>query len=164
MKSFTTWLCIGGLVLLAMLLRALLGRLGGGWGLPYVSKEFLLSKGELAFYEVLRRSVPSGVGIAMKVRLADVIGCSGAAWKEGYGGKITQKHLDFVLFDANSTRILSAIELDDRSHRRSDRVERDQFLDQAMAAAGVLLVRIPAAASYDPKRLRDLLTPRVQAA
>jgi hypothetical protein len=164
MKDFVPWLWVGGLILLAIVVRVILGRLGGGGGLPYFSKEFLLSKGELAFYDVLRRSVPPGIGISMKVRLADVIGCSGAAWKEGYGGKITQKHLDFVLFDIETTRIVAAVELDDRSHRRADRQERDGFLEQAMAAAGVRIVRVSAAASYDARRLRELIAPRVVAA
>jgi hypothetical protein len=164
MKDFVPWLWVGGLILFAIVVRVILGRWGGGGGLPYFSKEFLLSKGELAFYDVLRRSVPPGIGISMKVRLADVIGCSGAAWKEGYGGKITQKHLDFILFDIETTRIIAAVELDDRSHRRADRQDRDGFIEQAMAAAGVRLVRVPAAASYDARRLRELIAPRVAAA
>ena len=159
MHDPSPWLYLAVPVLLAILLRILLGRSGGA--LPYFSKDFLLSKGEHAFYDVLRRSIPEGVGISMKVRLADVIGCSGADWKQGHGGRISQKHLDFVLYDLVSTRILAAVELDDRSHRRQDRIERDAFLEEAMEAASVPLLRVPAASTYDARSLRDLIRPHV---
>lgn len=86
----------------------------------------------------------------MKVRLADVIDCPRAAWSMGYGRLIAQKHLDFVLIDPATTRIRAAIELDDRSHRLQVRRARDRFVEAAMHAAGVPLVRLPAASAYRP--------------
>jgi hypothetical protein len=157
MKDLPPWIWIAAPVVLLILLRILFS--GGAGTLPYFSKDFLLTKGEHAFYDVLRRSLPEGVGISMKVRLADVIGCSGAAWKQGHGGRISQKHLDFVLA---STAILAAVELDDKTHQRRDRQERDDFLEQAMAAAGVPLVRVPAAANYDARGLREMLKLQVE--
>ena len=94
----------------------------------------------------------------MKVRLADVLDCSSAAKQQGYFAKVSQKHLDFVLYDVVTTRILAAIELDDRSHQRRDRQRRDQFLEEAMSTAGVSLLRSPAAAHYDSRKLRELMT------
>ncbi len=152
-----TWIVVGGIIFIALLARILLSRSGGG-ALPYFSRETLLSDGELAFYEVLRWSIPEGVAISMKVRLADVLDCSSAARQQGYFAKVSQKHLDFVLYDVVTTRILAAVELDDRSHQRRDRQRRDQFLEEAMSTAGVSLLRIPAAAHYDTRKLRDLVT------
>lgn len=152
-----TWIVVGGIIFIALLARILLGRSGGG-ALPYFSRETLLSDGELAFYEVLRWSIPEGVAISMKVRLADVLDCSSAARQQGYFAKVSQKHLDFVLYDVVTTRILAAVELDDRSHQRRDRQRRDQFLEEAMSTAGVSLLRIPAAAHYDARKLRELVT------
>jgi very-short-patch-repair endonuclease len=40
-----------------------------------------------------------------------------------------------------STRLV--IELDDASHERSDRKDRDEFLERALKAAGVPLLRVP---------------------
>lgn len=155
-NDIQTWLLIAGIVLLAIFALIFLGRSGGG-ALPYFSRETLLSEGELAFYDVLRRSIPDGVAISMKVRLADVIDCSPAARQQGYFAKVSQKHLDFVLYDVVSTRILAGVELDDRSHQRPDRIRRDQFLEEAMSTAGIPLLRIPAAASYDARKLRELV-------
>lgn len=139
------------LVLLAALLRRLRP---AERPLPYYARKYLLSNGEVAFYHALRRGLPDGLLIAVKVRLADVIGCDAEAWRKGFGGRIAQKHVDFVLADAGSTATRLVIELDDRTHQRSDRRRRDDFVDRALAAAGVPLLRVPAAAKYDPAAIR----------
>jgi hypothetical protein len=123
--------------------------------LPYYAKEHLLSKGELAFYRVLARAVPQGLGISMKTRLSDVIGCTAEGWKAGWGAKISQKHVDFVVFDPVTSAIILVIELDDRTHDLPDRRARDVFVDDALAAAGVAILRVPAARAYDLDDLRE---------
>lgn len=130
-----------------------IGRRGAA-RLPYFSQEFLLSKGELAFFRILRRALPDGVMVAPKVRLADVIGCTGEGWKRGFGARISRKHVDFVLADEATARILLVVELDDRSHQRADRRKRDAFVDDALAAAGVPILHVTATAAYDPSKLR----------
>ncbi|MDB5171323.1 MAG: hypothetical protein JWN51_96 [Phycisphaerales bacterium] len=151
-----------GLVLFVALLAVLRKVLGGPGPLPYFSREFLLSRGESVFYHALRRALPGQLMICPKVRLADVINCSGDAWKAGFGGKISQKHVDFVLADLDTTAIALVIELDDRTHQRRDRAERDTFVDRAFAAAGIPMLRVPAAASYDVKALRSQLLERMK--
>ena len=47
--------------------------------------------------------------------------------------------------------------MNDRTHRRRDRRARDAFVDAALSAAGVPIVRVQAAASYD---LGELLAVR----
>jgi len=148
------------LVLLALLKRAL----AGPGALPYFSREHLLSQGELAFYHALRRAIPQHLMICLKVRLADVINCSGEAWKQGHGGRISQKHLDFVIADAASTAILLAIELDDKTHKRADRIARDDFLERALSAAKVPLVRVIAAPNYDARALSAILMRKIEGA
>jgi very-short-patch-repair endonuclease len=53
------------------------------------------------------------------------------------------------------------IELDDKTHRRHDRSERDEFLDRAFAAAGISVLHVPAAASYNVAKLRALLAEQI---
>lgn len=122
--------------------------------LPYFSRQTLLSRGEAAFYRVLRTAVPQGAMLCFKVRLCDLIDCDREARRDGFWGKIAQKHIDFVLADADSTAILLAVELDDRTHARKDRRDRDAFVDEALAVAGVPILRVTAAKDYDPARLR----------
>jgi len=149
---------IVGVAFLILLLALLKRALAGPGALPYFSRAHLLSQGELAFYHALQRAVPEHVMICLKVRLADVINCSGEDWKQGFGGRISQKHLDFVIADAASTAILLAIELDDQTHKRSDRAARDDFLDRAMSAAKVPLLRVVAAPTYDARALGSIIT------
>ena len=154
-EQLLPYVLLGGLALLlaAGVLRVLRGLFGPA-PLPYFSKDRLLSKGELAFYRVLRQILPPSLSASMKVRLSDVIGCTGAGWRSGFGAKISQKHIDFVLVDAATTDIRLAIELDDRTHQRPDRRDRDTFVDRALATAGVPILRVPAAARYDPAALK----------
>jgi hypothetical protein len=154
-EQLLPYILLGGLALLlaVAILRGFRGLLGPA-PLPYFSKDRLLSKGELAFYRVLRQVVPPTLSTSMKVRLCDVIGCTGAGWRSGFGAKISQKHIDFVLVDAATTDIRLAIELDDRTHQRADRRDRDTFVDRALATAGVPILRVPAAARYEPAALK----------
>ena len=147
------------IVVVAAILAVALRRAmrGGGGRLPYYSRRFLLSRGEMAFHRVLARALPPGLVICPKVRLADLINCDGDAWRRGYGGRISGKHVDFVLADAATLKIRIAIELDDRSHRRADRQERDAFVDRALEAAGIPIVRVAAAGQYEIRNLTHRL-------
>jgi hypothetical protein len=133
---------------------ALLRRIAVSAPLPYFTREYLLSRGEHVFYQTLRRSIPAHLMICPKVRMGDIINCSGDAWKKGFGARISQKHIDFMLVDSDTTAIALAIELDDRTHNQRRRQERDEFVDKAFAAAKVPMLRIPAAAAYDLRALR----------
>jgi hypothetical protein len=124
---------------------------------PYYARRALLTRTELAFYAVLRDVVGDRFTVCMKVRLGDVIGCSDGAWRLGYGRLIAQKHLDFVVVDPTTTKVVVGIEVDDRSHAHPKRQARDLFVDRAMRVAGIPLVRVPAAATYRPSQVREAL-------
>lgn len=102
----------------------------------------------MAFYRVLRAAVARRCHIAFKARLADLVTCGDAAWEQGFGHLIARHHVDFVLCDYRTMEVVSAIELDDRSHAKRSRQRRDQFLDDVLASAGIPLVRIKATARY----------------
>lgn len=123
----------------------------------YRSRAALLTRGELVFFWSLRGAVASRCLIMCKVRLADAVTCSEAEWRAGAGNAISQKHLDFVLCDAHSTRFLVAIELDDRSHARPERRRRDRFVEQALSQAGIRLIRFRARSKYCKHEIRNQL-------
>jgi hypothetical protein len=154
--------CLAALAIIAAALKRRFEPRYPQGALPYFSKRYLLSKGEAAFYHALRAALPPGLSVAPKVRVSDVIGCDGAAWKQGFGGRISQKHVDFVLIDERSTEIVLIVELDDKTHRRRDRNDRDEFLDRAFAAANIPVLHVPAAANYDAAKLGRLLTERLE--
>jgi hypothetical protein len=127
--------------------------------LPYEKRESLLSRGELAFYRVLRRAIPAGCSIAIKTRLADVMKCPDRLWDSPHGRKLCQKHVDFVLYDAWTARVLAAIELDDRTHESIVRRRRDDFVNSAFESVGVVLIRVHAAYYYDVADLQQKIAP-----
>lgn len=86
--------------------------------------------------------------IMCKVRLADVVTCPVRRDRRGPFAAISQKHLDFVLCDPSTTRIILAIELDDRSHDSPRRQKRDALVDDALRSADVPLLRVKAQAFY----------------
>ena len=129
--------------------------------LPYTRRASLLSPGELAFFWALRAAVEPSHWISLKVRLADVVRCPDHLWSSAPGRRLAQKHVDFVLYEHRTTRILAAIELDDSSHEKPDRRRRDQFLEKTMAATNTPLVRIRAARRYDVIKLRRLISAAV---
>jgi hypothetical protein len=118
---------------------------------PYIRRAALLSPAEARFYARLHQAVGAELLICPKVRLADVIEVRGDAieWQAAWN-RIAAKHIDFVLATADDYRPLLAIELDDSSDRKG----RDEWLDRAVSAAGVPVLRIRARGDYDPTALR----------
>ena len=122
--------------------------------LPYERREALLSRGELAFYRALRFAIATEHGISIKTRLADVVRCPPELWDTIHGRRLSQKHVDFVIYDRYTAAIVAVVELDDQSHRAKDRRKRDAFVDDVLRCAGVEIVRVRAASKYDADALR----------
>lgn len=147
---------VAGLVVLIFLSRALLS--GGEQPLPYVCRASLLTAAEQTFHKALVDAVGGRWIVLAMVRLADVLEVrEGTAERADWQGKINSKHLDFVLCEHSSLAPKLAIELDDSTHARPDRAERDRFLEAGLASAGLPLLRIAVAPSYDVKELKKVL-------
>jgi hypothetical protein len=122
--------------------------------LPYTRRRSLLTPAELRFYHSLLRAIPDGLTVFVKVRLMDLVDVADSDWRE-FGAPGSGMHLDFVLADAINLEPRLVIELDDRSHSRAEVKQRDAFKNNALAAAGIRVLRIAAAAGYDAGGLRD---------
>ncbi len=85
--------------------------------------------------------MPRGMIAFVKVRLLDVVNVPDKAWRE-YGAPTSGMHLDFVLADSATAEVQLVIELDDKTHRRPEAKERDRFKDDALASAGVPILRV----------------------
>jgi hypothetical protein len=129
-----------------------------GTPLPYLRKDWLFSQAERSFFGVLEQAVGGMDGrlrIFAKVRLCDVLRIAKGTARGGgdsyraHFNRINSKHVDFVICSHDEVQPLLAIELDDSSHERDDRQERDGFLDAACKAAGLPLLRVTCKASYN---------------
>jgi len=131
----------------------------GTSALPYRLRDDFLSKGEFAFYQALRRAVDGKAVVCPKVNLADIFFVSRPNENQSYRNKIDRKHVDFLLCDPTTMQPLAGVELDDSSHARQDRQDRDKFVDQVFQTAGLPLVHVIARSSYDPNAVAVQLAP-----
>ncbi|NOH36747.1 DUF2726 domain-containing protein [Vibrio coralliilyticus] len=130
----------------------------GASTLPYIPKDRLLSNAELSFYQVLNSILRDNVTAFSKVRIADIVGIKKGLDRKNrmsHLGKIAQKHVDFVITDAKTSKIIAAIELDDSSHKSERGQKRDMFVNNVFASANIPLVRFPAQRGY---QLPDLMS------
>jgi hypothetical protein len=115
----------------------------------------LLTPTEQLFHRSLDIALEGRLQVLCKVRLADLLQVTGNDTKERHRlfRRIAAKHVDFLLVGPETLEPVLAIELDDSSHDRTDRKQRDQFLDELFAVAEFPLLRVKAAASYSPRQI-----------
>ncbi len=130
--------------------------------LPYRVRDDFLSQAEISLHRVLRSALSTHATICTKVRLADVFFVSRPDKNRVFFNRIIQKHVDFLVCDPRSMRPLVAIELDDATHRRSDRVARDEFVDAVFQAAALPLLHIRAQRDYSAEELGAQIAPFIR--
>lgn len=123
--------------------------------LPYKKKESLLTASESNFEKVLKEVVQNKYHIDRQVLLSNLVETTDKY--KPHRSKIDKKTIDFVLFQNNSHAPYLAIELDDLSHLRPDRIERDLFVESVLNKAGIRLIRIKNSYSYNLKEISDLI-------
>lgn len=158
-----TLLLLGApLIVLAIFLSARGGKKSASLSYPYAATPNLFTPDEQHFLRVLEEAAGT-YRVFGKVRLADVLvvrkGLSKSEQQRAFN-RVSQKHLDFVLCHPDDLTVFCVVELDDKTHGRSDRRERDAFLERALEAAQVPLIRVPSRRSYNVEALRALLSPR----
>jgi predicted RNA-binding Zn-ribbon protein involved in translation (DUF1610 family) len=128
---------------------------------PYLIRDDFLSPAELSFYLVLKSAVSDWALICPKVSLGDLfyVKSSDHGKYRTYTNKIDRKHVDYLLCDPQTVRPTLGIELDDKSHQRPDRQERDEYVDNVFSTAKLPLIRISVKHSYSVSELTSLLKP-----
>ena len=130
--------------------------------LPYRLRDDFLSPAEASFFQVLKSLVAAGLVICPKVSLAELFYVPRSESFQTYQNKIDRKRVDFLLCEPKTLKPVFAIELDDSSHARPDRQERDAFVDEVFAAAQLPLVHIPARPAYNTHELIALFQAAMQ--
>ncbi|HSH03685.1 MAG TPA: DUF2726 domain-containing protein [Anaerolineae bacterium] len=127
--------------------------------LPYQLRDDFLSPAELNFYRVLQTAVADWAIIHPKINLGDLFypHTGDASQNRIYRNKIDRKHVDFLLCDPHTIQPILGIELDDKSHQRPDRQERDAFVNAVFAAAKLPLARVAVRAAYPTDKLNQYL-------
>ena len=126
---------------------------------PYLIRDDFLSVAEISFYHVLRNAVSDWAVVCPKIPLSDLfyVKTSDNSKFRTYTNKIDRKHLDFLLCDPKSMRPLLGLELDDKSHQRKDRQERDDLVENIFKVTKLPLVRMPVRHTYPVMELNLFL-------
>jgi hypothetical protein len=126
----------------------------------YYLRKSLFTPAERSFFGVLETLDLDGLGVASKVRLADIFGVVKGLERGDRTraqNKINGKHVDFLLVQKSDGKPVLGIELDDKSHEEEDRAARDAFVDTVFASAKLPILHVPVKQAYDPKEVLRLL-------
>jgi hypothetical protein len=127
------------------------------WRNSISNARHVIKPSRAVFFKVLQNAGGQSVLICPKVRLADIIKPTEKQNYQTALNKISRKHINFVLCDPATAKIFGVIELDDKSHKRADRVTRDAFVDSVFAAAGIQIIHFKGSASYSVEGIRQQL-------
>lgn len=126
-------------------------------GLIFDKRDTLFTPAERSFLGVLEQAIDKQYRVFGKVRLGDLVKPAKGLTKSKRAtalNKINQKHLDFVICSATDLAVVGVVELDDQSHCRENRAERDVFVDQALACAKIPVARFSAKQAYAMPEVR----------
>jgi len=122
----------------------------------YTRKNFFLTRAEHECFDALMAAVGNDYLIFAQVHLPTLIDNKvvGQNWRAAFR-HINGKSVDFVLCDKAYISPKIAIELDDKTHERPDRQERDFEVERILREAGVPLLRLENAGSFNPNDLAE---------
>ncbi len=123
-------------------------------GYQYKKKDFFLSRAEHECYDALVNAVGGDFYIFPQAHLSSIVDNKvvGQNWKAAFR-HINGKSVDFVLCDKAYIAPRLAIELDDRTHGRTDRQERDGEVERILKGAGLPLLRLDNHGQFNPSEL-----------
>jgi predicted RNA-binding Zn-ribbon protein involved in translation (DUF1610 family) len=125
--------------------------------LPYRVRDDFLSPAEHSFYLLLKNLLAERLTICPKVSLADIFFVTRPNENISAYNRINRKHVDFLVCDPKTLKPVFGLELDDSSHFRLGRIERDDFVEKVFQAANLPLIRVPVQASYTRPELENAL-------
>jgi len=129
---------------------------------PYIRKAVFLAPAEQRFYFRLVQAVGNDFLICPKVRLADIIEVRGDAmeWR-GSWNRIAAKHIDFLLTNTDTFQPVLALDLADDTHYGDQQMRQDEWLDRALEAARMPVLRVKVRRDYDAAALRKQIDQRI---
>lgn len=123
----------------------------------YKPKRYITTLNEMNFYKVLLEIAKeldyilfSQVSLYNIIKMKDNLDYS---THTKYFNKIASKSIDFVLVD-KKCRIKLCIELDDNTHKKKSRIERDKFINKLFKDLEIDLLRYPVYNTYYKETLK----------
>lgn len=109
----------------------------------YYAKSYVMTSRENECFKILNEIFSSKWFVVPQVHLSALLDyrVKGQNWNAAFR-HINGKSVDFVLIGKESYKVICAIELDDSTHSRSDRIERDAEIERMFKEARIPLARI----------------------
>ena len=122
----------------------------------YKKKQFFLSRAEHECYDALMKAVGDKYYVFPQVHLPTIVDNKvvGQNWRGAFK-HINEKSVDFVLCDKAYIAPQLVIELDDRTHERADRIDRDKEVERILEGAGLPILRLENHGRFDPQMLSE---------
>ncbi len=143
-------------VVVAVVLLAFLMRRAASH--PYQTAGTLLSASERSLLDALRQAVGAEHEVFPKVQLAELLTVrKGLTRKQRAAAQddVARRRVGFVICDAADHAVRAVVETEEARRRRAARHGPAPFLDAALAAAHIPLVRVPVQEAYTAGELRD---------
>lgn len=109
----------------------------------FVKKDYLLNIPERNFFELLQKLLPAEYVCYPQIVLSSIVSVKtdkANFWK--YQNSINRKIVDFVIFKKQYLEPLLVIEYDGHTHDKSDRIERDNTVDNVLKTAGINYIHV----------------------
>lgn len=122
----------------------------------YRARRSVMTRREEWFFRVLQEALGRDYLIFPQIHISSLLDerIKGQNWAAARG-QTNGKSVDYVIVDARTLAVFCAVELDDPTHDRPERVERDRQVEAMFADAGVPLARFREPEGMDPRDIRE---------
>jgi len=122
---------------------------------PYYAKK-PLSEPEQILYHRLVAALPQCIVLA-QVQLSQVLGVNKGVNFLKWNNRINRMSIDFIVCLKDSS-VIAAVELDDKTHEETSRIEADAKKEKALSTAGIALIRWHVSELPDERAIRQAFT------
>ena len=125
----------------------------------YYAKSYVMTSRENECFKILNEIFSSKWFVVPQVHLSALLDyrVKGQNWNAAFR-HINGKSVDFVLIGKESYKVVCAIELDDSTHSKPDRIERDVEIERMFKEAGIPLARISKFESMTKSEIAKVVT------
>ena len=130
----------------------------------YNLNKSLVTPTEQEFLKVLEQAVGESYRIVPQVPLSGIVKPKDSSYHyTNYHdfNRISAKKIDFVLYDKINWTPRLAIELDDRSHLKWKRIQRDMFVNDVMKGVGLPILHVPVSYEYEIEGLKEQISEKI---
>ena len=130
----------------------------------YYAKPYVMTSRENECFKILNEIFSSKWFVVPQVHLSALLDykVKGQNWNAAFR-HINGKSVDFVLIGKESYKVICVIELDDSTHSKPDRIERDAEIERMFKEARIPLARIGRFESMTKSEIAKIITDAINA-